>query len=370
MTANGSPQPVAAEDRSRQYERYALFAAVALLVLGCYLVVRPFLTAFLWGGIIAISTRGLYERVSRLVGGRRKLAAALTALLLVAVLLIPIAALAINVAGEIPSLTEWVNGALEGGLQTPPGWLSQIPLVGKRAADWWRETAADPSRLRDQVQPFLRPLKDFLVSAASGVGVGVLEFMLALVIASLLYANGERTARVWDRIAFHLGGETGLRQVAVVRSTIRGVFKGLLGTCAVQAVLAMIGFWVAGVPHAFVLGMGTFFLSVVPGGPVVLWLPAALWLNASGSTGWAIFMAVWGLVVVSGSDNIVRPLLIGKGTDAPLAPIFLGVVGGLLAFGFLGLFIGPTLLMIGYNMFKEWFERSERAEAIAADAPP
>jgi len=107
--------------------------------------------------------------------------------------------------------------------------------------------------------------------------------------------------------------------------------------------------------------MGTFFLSVVPGGPVVLCLPAALWLNSNGSTGMAIFMGIWGLVVVSGSDNIVRPLLIGRGIDAPLAVVFLGVVGGILAFGFLGLFIGPVLLVVGYNLFELWMRDDERA---------
>jgi predicted PurR-regulated permease PerM len=167
-----------------------------------------------------------------------------------------------------------------------------------------------------------------------------------------------------------LGGQAGLRQVAVVRSTVRSVFNGLLGTCAVQAILAMIGFWVAGVPGAFLLGMGTFFLSVVPGGPALLWLPAALWLNATGSTGWAIFMAIWGLVVVGGSDNVVRPLLIGKGVEAPLSLVFLGVVGGILAFGFLGLFIGPTLLTVGYNLFQEWMATVGEAGAPAGAVPP
>ncbi len=169
-----------------------------------------------------------------------------------------------------------------------------------------------------------------------------------------------------DRIALRLGGETGHRQISVVRSTIRGVFRGMLGTCAVQAVLAAIGFWIAGVPHAVILGMGTFFLSVVPGGPTLLWLPAAIWLNANGSTGKAIFLAVWGLVVVGGSDNVVRPLLIGKGVDAPIALVFLGVIGGILAFGFLGLFIGPVLLVVAYNLLTEWMGGLEAGQEEAS----
>jgi len=133
----------------------------------------------------------------------------------------------------------------------------------------------------------------------------------------------------------------------------------------------MIGFWIAGVPHVFLFGMGTFFLSVVPGGPTVLWLPAALWLNAKGSGGHAIFLGLWGLIVVGGSDNFVRPLLIGKGTEAPMAIIFLGVIGGVLAFGFLGLFIGPVLLTVAYNLFREWMDSfAQRAAAPPAAASP
>jgi predicted PurR-regulated permease PerM len=139
-----------------------------------------------------------------------------------------------------------------------------------------------------------------------------------------------------------------------VASTVRGVFNGVIGTAAAQGLLAMIGLWIAGVPGVFLLGIATFFLSVVPGGPVLIWLPAALWLYASGATGSAIFMAIWGLIPVSGSDNLIRPLLIGKGVSAPLGLIFLGVIGGILAFGFLGLFIGPTVLAVAFNLFQDW----------------
>ncbi len=345
--------------RSRDYERYAVVAAVFLLIVGCYLVVRPFLTAFLWGSIIALSTRRLFLRARRLVKGRERLASALTTLSLAAVLLVPIAAFAARLAAGMPSLVARFNEMLSGGLQKPPGWLAAVPLVGGRATSWWESVAADPERLRQELRPLIRPVKDFLVAAAGGVSAGILEFTLALVIAGLLFRRGEAIGRTVDRIALRLGGETGKRQVGVVRTTVRGVFNGLLGTCAVQAILAMIGFLVAGVPEAMVLGMATFFLSVVPGGPALLWLPAALWLNASGSTGHAIFLGIWGLIIVGGSDNVVRPLLIGKGIEAPLSLVFLGVVGGILAFGFLGLFIGPTLLTVAYNLFKDWMVRLE-----------
>jgi predicted PurR-regulated permease PerM len=365
MSASAVPEPTPRRLHSGDYERYAVFAAILLLVIGCYLVIRPFLIAFLWGIIIAISTRGLYRRSLRIVGGRAKLAAALSALLLVAVLLIPIGALALNLADGIPKLTAWFDGIAAGGFKEPPSWLEGLPLVGRRAADGWRAAAADPALLREKIRPLIGPVKDFAVAAVGGIGSGLIQFALALVVTGLLYVRGERFAAAVDRIAYRLGGESGRRQIGVVRSTVRGVFNGMLGTCAVQAILAMIGFWIAGVPSVFLLGVGTFFLSVIPGGPALLWAPAALWLNSNGSTGRAIFLAIWGLVIVGGSDNVVRPLLIGKGIDAPIALVFLGVIGGVFAFGFLGLFIGPVLLVVAYNLADEWLS-TETARASPA----
>jgi predicted PurR-regulated permease PerM len=339
---------------SRDFERYAVLAALLLLIVGCYLVVRPFLTAFLWGTIIAVSTRALYGGLVRLVRGRKKVAAALFALFLVAILFVPIAVFAIRLAAGTPALVARVDEMLSGGLRQPPEWLASIPLVGQAANEWWQSVSADPETLRQDLRPLVKPIREFLVGAAAGISTGTLQFALAIFIAALLSLNGEALTAAVDRVAARLGGERGLRQVALVRSTVRGVFRGLLGTCAVQAGLAMIGFLIAGVPGVLLLGMATFFLSVVPAGPALLWLPAALWLGANGRTGMAIFLAVWGLVVVGGSDNIVRPLLMGKGIQAPLAVVFLGVIGGILAFGFLGLFIGPTILTVAYNLFQEW----------------
>jgi predicted PurR-regulated permease PerM len=258
---------------------------------------------------------------------------------------------------------------LSAGLREPPAWLGSIPLVGKGALEWWQSVSADPERLRQELRPLAKPIREFLVAAGAGISSGVLQFALAIFIAALLSLNGETLTTAVDRIAARLGGERGLRQVAIARSTVRGVFRGLLGTCAVQAGLAMIGFLIAGVPGVVPLGMATLFLSLVPLGPALLWLPAALWLNANGHAGMATFMAVWGLVVVGGAENIVRPLLMGKGIQAPLAVVFLGVIGGMLAFGFLGLFIGPTILTVAYNLFQEWMATLKAPDSVTVPRP-
>ena len=196
--------------------------------------------------------------------------------------------------------------------------MARVDSSGRPAAlEGWQSVSADPELLRQHLRPLLRPVREFLVGAAAGISTGILQFALAIFIAALLLLNGETLTAAVDRVAARLGGERGLRQVAIVRSTVRGVFRGLLGTCAVQGVLAMIGFLIAGVPGVILLGMATFFLSVVPLGPALLWLPAALWLGASGNKGMAIFIAVWGLVVVGGAENIVRPLLMEKASRLP-----------------------------------------------------
>ena len=345
---------IVAASPSRNFEQYAVLATLVLLTLGCYLVVRPFLTAFLWGAIIAVSNRALYQRFVRLVRGRGKLAAALFGLFLVAILFVPIFFFAVRLAAGAPDLIARIDAMLSGGLREPPAWLGSIPLVGKGALEWWQSVSADPERLRQELRPLAKPIREFLVAAGAGISTGILQFALAIFIAALLSLNGETLAAAVDRIAARLGGERGLRHVAIVRSTVRGVFRGLLGTCAVQAALAMIGFLIAGVPGVMPLGMATFFLS----------LPAALWLNANGHAGMATFMAVWGLVVVGGAENIVRPLLMGKGIQAPLAVVFLGVIGGMLAFGFLGLFIGPTILTVAYNLFQEWMATLKAPDSV------
>jgi predicted PurR-regulated permease PerM len=339
---------------SRELERYAAIATIILLVIGCYVVVRPFVTALIWGGIIAISTRPIYVRLHEILGRRRALAASLTTLGLASVLLVPIAILGFSLAGSWSVLTERIANLMSVGLAPPPSWLRELPFIGRSASSYWESVVADPERLKQDLLPLVKPAREFLVTFIASIGSGVLEFALALLISGVLYVWAEDFGTVLSQIAERLGGEMGRRQIAVVGSTIRGVFKGVIGTAAAQAGLAIVGFWLAGVPGAFLLGMGTFFLSLIPGGPIVLWLPAAIWLNANGHGGWAIFMAIWGLVVVGGSDNLIRPLLIGKGVEAPMVLIFLGVVGGLFAFGFLGLFIGPTLLAVGYNLFQDW----------------
>jgi predicted PurR-regulated permease PerM len=186
---------------------------------------------------------------------------------------------------------------------------------------------------------------------------------LSIFIAFFLFrdgaALGERLTTAIDRIA----GEKGVRLLTVAAKTVRGVVYGILGTALVQGVLAGIGYFIAGVPGAALLALLTFFFSVIPAvGTGLVWIPVAIWLFHQGSTGWGIFMIIWGLIV-GNVDNVVKPWLISQGSDMPFVLIFFGVIGGALAFGFIGVFLGPTLLAVGYRIVDEWTPKPAAANA-------
>jgi predicted PurR-regulated permease PerM len=155
----------------------------------------------------------------------------------------------------------------------------------------------------------------------------------------------------------------------VAGSTTKSVVYGIIGTAIAQAAMAAIGFWIAGVPGALLLGFLTFVLSLVPGGPPFVWVPVTIWLLYTDQPGWALFMAIWGFISISGIDNIIRPYLISRESRLPLLLVFLGVIGGVLAFGFIGIFLGPTLLALGFTLLMEWTVGGRKTAAAAAGPP-
>jgi len=192
--------------------------------------------------------------------------------------------------------------------------------------------------------------------------------LLVTFIVFFYYRDGHRVADVIGRISGRISGEMSIEVLDIIVGTTRSVFIGIVGTAAAQAIAAFIGFLIAGVPGAFLLSVGTFVLSVVPMGPVLLWGGAAVWLYLQGETGWAIFMVVWGAVIISSIDNFVKPLLIARGSTLSLALIFLGVLGGVIAFGFIGVILGPVLLALGIALGRKWISARDPAVPDASGA--
>jgi predicted PurR-regulated permease PerM len=190
------------------------------------------------------------------------------------------------------------------------------------------------------------------------IGRGLVHLAMSVFIAIFLFRDGTALVAIMNDSVNRIFGERGKRLLTVAVNTVRGVVYGIIGTALFQAMLAGIGFLVAGVPGATVLALFTFFSAVVPVvGTALVWLPAAGWLFYQGSTGWGVFMIVWGLIVAN-VDNVIKPLIIGQGSNMPFILILFGVLGGAMAFGFIGLFIGPTLLAVTYSVVKEWVSLS------------
>jgi len=356
----------------KRVEQIAQIAAIALLVVGCLLVLQPFVTALLFAAIVCFSTWPIYRKIERVVGGRRWIAALIMSLLLIVVVVLPVALLALTLADSIGPALDWVRDALASGLPAPPDWLKDIPLLGDGIDASWRELTASKAKLAEAIKNLIQPAQQGVLKIGLVLGEGVIQLTLAVFIGFFFYRDGAAIVATARAIMNRVAGDLTPELFRVVGCTIQSVVYGVLGTAIAQSVVAVIGFLIAGVPGAILLGFLTFLLSMAPVGPPLIWGCAAVWLFYEGSVGWAIFMVVDGFFVISGIDNVVRPLLISRGSDLSLVLVFLGVFGGVIAFGFVGIFLGPTLLAVGYGLTRYWAETSEtpavsRAEAIVRE---
>ena len=337
---------------------------VTFLLIGCFTILRPFLVPILWAMILALATRPAYLRLLGLVGGRAGLAASLMSLLLVLALLVPVLVLGGSVAEQAVGFVGTARAALESGLPPLPDWLAGLPLVGERLQAVWGDLSVHGLQAVDWSR-FAKPARDWALGVGGAVGRGTVDLVLALFTLFFFYRDGDKVARALKSAGDRIGGEGSRRLIGVAEATLKGVIYGIIGAALAQGLAAAFGLWLAGVPAAVFLGVVTFFVSLLPGGPMLVWVPAAIWLFHGGQVGWGIFLVVWGLVVIGSIDNIIRPYFIAKGSSLPLLLTVLGVFGGLLAFGFLGIFIGPTLLAVGYTMLREWM----RLDVVLGPAP-
>lgn len=330
------------------------WAMLLALAFGCLVVLRPFVSALLWAVVLCFSSWPLYRRLLRLLGNRGTLAASLMTLTMVLVLLLPFVIVGTTLASNVKELTAATRKWIQEGPPAPPAWLAKVPVVGQQAGEYWQSLAQDTAKLWTEAQRFLEPVSAWLLKASLALGGGLLELALSIFIAFFLFRHGTSLAARLSTSVERIGGERGQYLLTVAGKTVRGVVYGILGTALAQAVVAGIGFLIAGVPGVALLALLVFFASVVPVvGTALVWGPAALWLFNQGSTGWAIFMVIWG-VGVANLDNVVKPWLISQGSNLPFILIFFGVLGGAITFGFIGVFLGPTLLAVGFRLIEEW----------------
>ena len=355
------------ESDTYKLERYLAWGVLLLLLAGCLLVIVPFLTAILWAVVLCFSSWRIYLRLLNAVNNRHTLAAAIMTLAMIVVILLPFLLVGATLADNIKDVSDAIQRWKQEGQHGPPDWVAKLPLIGSTARQYWQDLVDDRSRLAQLGRQILPGVTAVVVKLAAILGNGLLELTVSIFVAFFLFRDGAAASAVLRNIVERIGGERGGRYLTVAGNTVRGVVYGILGTALVQAVMAGVGYFIAGVPGPGLLGLLTFFLSPLPVGPPLIWIPATIWLFHQGRTGWGIFMLIWG-IGVSSVDNVVKPWLISQGVRMPFLLIVFGVIGGAIEFGLIGVFLGPTLLAVAYNMMQEWMAVAKQPPLLNTSA--
>lgn len=386
-----------------------------LLLVGCFFVLQPFMTALMWAIILTYSLYPLQRMFTRWFRGSRTLAACFVTLTVTVLLAGPVVLIGMSIVKDGQDLAKATREWFMKVPDQPPVWAKQTPLVGDEIEKYWTEAAEGRKRWMEQLDKevktvpprpkivvetsegglvvqdpppvvktdeenaaddeaskdmsshmvamlgrFLSWAQEWLISAGKALVGGVTQVLVSAFLAFFLLRDApelsERLAVTVERLA----GDRGRHLIKVAGDTVRGVIYGILGTAIVQALVAGLGFWIAGVPGMVLLAVLTFFFAVVPFGPPLIWLPASLWLFAQDKPGMGLFMLLWGFLGISSVDNILRPYLISQGSKMPFVLIFCGVIGGALAFGLVGVFLGPTLLAVAFRLVEEWSQHRNR----------
>jgi predicted PurR-regulated permease PerM len=332
----------------------ALFI-VALMGISLWILL-PFLAAIIWAVTIVAATWPLMITIQSWLWGRRGLAVTVMTLILLAVLVVPLTAAIGVIASHTDTIFGWAKSLAHYEITTAPDWLRRLPFVGFPAAEAWDKIAASGFRgILDKAWPYTGAVVKWFLSQMGDLGALFVQFLLTVVIAALLYTNGERAAQAVLGFGKRLAGPHGEQSVRLAGQAIRGVALGVVVTALAQSLLGGLGLVVCGVPFAPVLTAVMLILAIAQIGPIPVLLASVIWLYWGGATVWGTVLLIW-TVVVGTMDNFLRPYLIKKGADLPLLLIFVGVIGGLMAFGIIGIFIGPVVLAVAYTLTAAWME--------------
>jgi predicted PurR-regulated permease PerM len=354
--------------------RVVLAVLFILALIGSSLwILRPFLVAIVWAGTIVVATWPLMIWLQARLWNKRALAVAVMTLLLLCVLLLPLTFAIGTVVANVDTIIAWAKSLATFKAPPPPGWLADLPFVGGRAIELWNRVAGEGLEdIATAAAPYAAGFIGWSVGQVGNIGIVFVEILLTIVLAATLYAKGELATRRLLRFGQRLAGAGGEIAVWLAGQTIRGVALGVVVTALAQTVLGGIGLMVAGVPFATLLTVVMFLLSIAQIGVVLVLASATAWLYWTGAAGAGTFMLVW-TIVVGGMDNFLRPILIRRGADLPLLLVFAGVIGGLLAMGLIGIFVGPVILAVADKLLNAWIDgeiqhESDEPQRSAANA--
>jgi predicted PurR-regulated permease PerM len=340
--------------------------SIAMLIVVSTWVMLPFLGALIWAITIVAATWPVMLHLQSVLWGRRSLAVLLLTAALLLVLFIPLSIAISAIVENAGEIISWVRSLGTFRLPAAPAWLAGLPLIGPRAADLWNHVATSGvDQLAKEAAPYAAIVATWLISQIGSLGLIVLQFLLTVAVAAILYSNGEDAARLVLRFGYRLAGQRGVNVMRLAGRAIRGVALGIVVTALVQSALGGIALVIAGVPFAALLSGVMFVLCIAQVGPMLVLVPAVIWLYWSDQPVWGTFLLVC-TVVVGTLDNVLRPFLIRKGADLPLLLIFAGVIGGLVAFGLIGIFVGPVVLAVTYTLLEAWMNDQPYVEESAA----
>jgi len=347
---------------------------LVLLILGSLWVLRPFLAATIWATMLVVATWPLLETVEKRLGGRRGAAVGVMTLGMVFLLVLPLWLAFDTISGHTGDVSALAKRLAETGLPKAPDWVAKVPVVGAKLSATLDEWAADgPAGLEARLRPYAADAARWAVSGAGSLGGTLVQLVLVVILSTVMYSSGEAGARGMRRFGRRLAGQRGEESIILAGKAIRSVALGVGVTAVVQTLLGGLGLAIAGVPFASVLSAVMLILCIAQIGPGIILFPSVAWMYWMGDDGWATFLLVWSIIVAA-LDNILRPVLIRRGADLPLLLIFSGVVGGLLGFGLIGIFVGPVILAISYTLVGHWVDEVDEIdralEAARKDETP
>lgn len=341
---------------------------IGSILVACIWVMLPFLPAIIWATTLVIATWPLMLWVQRHTGNRRGLASLVMTVILLLILIVPFWLAVSAVASNTDEIGEMIQTVLSLRVPPPPAWLADIPLFGARATEAWsRLEVGRVDALAPKLAPYMGAVTQWVAATAGSLGSMFVHFLLTTLIAAIMYMKGETAAAGIIRFGRRLGGDRGEMAVRLAAQAIRSVALGVVVTAIAQSAVACIGLLVVGIPFASVLTAIIFLLCLIQLGPALVMIPAVVWMYYSGDAVWATVLLVFTIIAAT-MDQLVRPALIRRGADLPILLILAGVIGGLIAFGMLGIFIGPTVLGVAYTLVNAWMAEAEQDARVPA--PP
>lgn len=340
-----------------------ILAIIAVFAV-CVMVLSPFVPAIMLGLILTLATWPAFRWLEQKLNHRTTLAASIMTLSLVVVFVAPLFLVGSTLIDNFSALLNQMNGTLGQAAPPPPSWLKSIPFINGYAEQMWADYIQNTDKLPILIQEHSGQIYQKILAIGGSIGRGVLDISLAVFISFFMFRHGVSTAARLHALILNFGGARAVHLLDVSKGTLIAVIYGLVGTAIAQGVTAGIGFAMTGIPAPVLLGLIVFILSFIPGGPPMIWIPATIWLFTQDHNVAGIILGLWSLIIVSGTDNILRPYFISLGSDLPLILILMGVVGGILAFGFIGIFVGPTVLAVAYSIMMEWSHKENTDKIV------